>query len=468
MVSSQPCSLSRSFGKLFLVSLFTFCLALGASPGLAATVHLSWDPVDDSRVAGYNVYCGPSGSDFTTEPDLTVTDPAQSNCTLSGLTEGSEYVFAASSYDDSGNESTFSNSITYTVPVSDTDGDGLTDAEETGTYGTDPNAVDTDGDGLGDGEEVAFWGDAWNGDADGDGTINLLDPDSDGDGVSDGTEAAQGDDPAVKDQILTGTVPLTLTWDQVDDSRVAGYNIYTGLPGQDYTASPDFTFNDPATTSVTMAGMLEGETYVFAASSFDESGNQSELSAELSYTIPIVDSDGDLLSDGLEENTYGTDPNSVDSDGDGIDDLAEVDYWGEGWDGDIDGDGLINLLDQDADGDGVSDGAELAEDSDPADSTDQSGDFKIAFDEIPLNHQWTTVELPSGYALEAAPDSCDFETSFAAFRSSYKVQQDTLIYVRNIKMKKSLLPVKDYKRFQEFIENVVQIDRSQFVFRKAL
>lgn len=78
------------------------------------------------------------------------------------------------------------------------------------------------------------------------------------------------------------------------------------------------------------------------------------------------------------------------------------------------------------------------------------------------------VELPSGYALEAAPDSCDFETSFAAFRSSYKVQQDTLIYVRNIKMKKSLLPVKDYERFQEFIENVVQIDRSQFVFRKAL
>jgi fibronectin-binding autotransporter adhesin len=38
--------------------------------------------------------------------------------------------------------------------VVDSDGDGLTDDEETGTYGTDPNLFDTDGDGMGDGDEV--------------------------------------------------------------------------------------------------------------------------------------------------------------------------------------------------------------------------------------------------------------------------------------------------------------------------
>jgi hypothetical protein len=63
----------------------------------------------------------------------------------------------------------------------DTDGDGLTDAEEL-LYGTDPNNPDTDGDGFTDGEEVAAGTDP-------------LDPtdfpvvDSDGDGVPDNLDA---------------------------------------------------------------------------------------------------------------------------------------------------------------------------------------------------------------------------------------------------------------------------------------
>ena len=39
-------------------------------------------------------------------------------------------------------------------PSVDTDGDGLTDTEET-ALGTDPNVADTDGDGFSDGQEVA-------------------------------------------------------------------------------------------------------------------------------------------------------------------------------------------------------------------------------------------------------------------------------------------------------------------------
>ncbi|MDP9367784.1 MAG: SH3 domain-containing protein [Chloroflexota bacterium] len=37
----------------------------------------------------------------------------------------------------------------------DSDGDGLSDADETGIFGTDPLAFDTDGDGVGDGDEMA-------------------------------------------------------------------------------------------------------------------------------------------------------------------------------------------------------------------------------------------------------------------------------------------------------------------------
>jgi hypothetical protein len=70
--------------------------------------------------------------------------------------------------------------------MTDTDGDGLTNAEEVLRYGTDPAAADTDQDGLNDGEEVQFWRVMWNADPDGDGLINLLDLDSDNDGVLDG------------------------------------------------------------------------------------------------------------------------------------------------------------------------------------------------------------------------------------------------------------------------------------------
>ncbi len=58
----------------------------------------------------------------------------------------------------------------------DTDGDGLTDGAEINQYGTNPANADTDGDGLGDGDEIYAYGT----------NPNALD--TDGDGASDGDE----------------------------------------------------------------------------------------------------------------------------------------------------------------------------------------------------------------------------------------------------------------------------------------
>ena len=87
--------------------------------------------------------------------------------------------------------------------VADTDGDGLDDALEIGW--TDPNNIDTDGDGLTDGSEVMEYNsDPLSADSDGDGLADaaeislgtgLLVADSDGDGLRDGTEVSLGLDP---------------------------------------------------------------------------------------------------------------------------------------------------------------------------------------------------------------------------------------------------------------------------------
>ncbi|MGI6098479.1 MAG: hypothetical protein ACOYD3_01850, partial [Kiritimatiellia bacterium] len=53
--------------------------------------------------------------------------------------------------------------------LADTDGDGLTDAAETWTHGTNPGLADTDGDGLTDGAEISLGTSPVNPDTDGDG-----------------------------------------------------------------------------------------------------------------------------------------------------------------------------------------------------------------------------------------------------------------------------------------------------------
>jgi outer membrane protein OmpA-like peptidoglycan-associated protein len=86
-----------------------------------------------------------------------------------------------------------------TPTVVDTDGDGLTDADEKAIYGTDPNNPDTDGDGLKDGDEVKMYKtDPLKKDTDGDRLLDgdevlkyrtdPLNKDTDGDGCIDGDE----------------------------------------------------------------------------------------------------------------------------------------------------------------------------------------------------------------------------------------------------------------------------------------
>ncbi|MCK6524850.1 MSCRAMM family adhesin SdrC, partial [Myxococcota bacterium] len=153
--------------------------------------------------------------------------------------------------------------------VSDTDGDGLTDVDETGTYGTDPKDADTDNDGLDDGDEVLSHG------------TDPLDDDSDSDGLDDGDEInTTGTDPNDADTDSDGL----LDGDEVDTTGTNPLDDDTDGDGLDDGDEVNTTKTDPNNT----------------------------------------DSDGDSLGDGTEVNTTKTDPNNTDSDGDSLGDGTEV------------------------------------------------------------------------------------------------------------------------------------------------
>jgi hypothetical protein len=82
---------------------------------------------------------------------------------------------------------------TVASAAADSDGDGLPDADETATYGTDPNNADTDADGVSDGAEIAAGTNPLVADAAP--TAAASTGDADADRLSDANEASYGTDP---------------------------------------------------------------------------------------------------------------------------------------------------------------------------------------------------------------------------------------------------------------------------------
>ncbi|MBM4361994.1 MAG: DUF11 domain-containing protein, partial [Deltaproteobacteria bacterium] len=210
----------------------------------------------------------------------------------------------------------------------DTDGDGLSDAEEA-AIGTDPLDADSDDDGVRDGDEPSPGIDS-----DGDGSVDALDPDSDDDGLFDGTElgkdcsdpatdAALGRCVADADQGATRTDPRD---PDTDDGGVSD-----GSEDRDLDGAIDSGETDPN----------------------DPSDDRT-----------VADRDGDGLSDATEA-TLGTDADDADTDDDGLIDGEEPNPADDG-----DGDGLINALDPDSDDDGLFDGTEAGKSCDSP-ATDQ-------------------------------------------------------------------------------------------------
>jgi fibronectin type 3 domain-containing protein len=76
---------------------------------------------------------------------------------------------------------------------------------------------------------------------------------------------------------------VELTWNPSPDPNVVEYNVYYGTQSRHYTAS--ITFSD--VSDVVIPALENGRTYYFAVSAIDDSENESDLSNEASYSVPV-------------------------------------------------------------------------------------------------------------------------------------------------------------------------------------
>lgn len=87
--------------------------SLAASSSLTPSVILNWDASPDTNIAGYKLYYGTNSGSY---PQV-VSAGLVTQTTVTGLTPGTPYYFAATASDSTGLESDYSNEITFTMPA---------------------------------------------------------------------------------------------------------------------------------------------------------------------------------------------------------------------------------------------------------------------------------------------------------------------------------------------------------------
>ncbi|NMA17139.1 MAG: hypothetical protein GX935_07850 [Erysipelotrichia bacterium] len=255
----------------------------------------------------------------------------------------------------------------------DTDYDGLTDGYEVHVLGIDPLKSDTDGDLLNDKLETEIGTDPRNPDTDGDGLSDYKEhwahhtdptnPDTDGDGMPDGWEVRYKLDPL----------------DPADADDDPDGDTLTNKQEYDHGTNPKLADTDGDGMPDNLEILGGRDPTVYDIGTIDSDGDGLDDLEELHYgTDPLnPDTDGDGIPDGWEVK-YGFDPcDPLDSgdnpDNDYWDNFEEYQRGTDPWypDSDLedfDGDGVLNYKEEelgldydtpDTDGDGLPDGWEL-------------------------------------------------------------------------------------------------------------
>ncbi len=176
----------------------------------------------------------------------------------------------------------------------DSDGDNLTNANETNVYGTDPEDYDSDDDTVGDGDEVLIYG------------TNPLVADSDADGLSDGVEI-----------YVNGTDPLNPDTDGdllTDGEEVLIHGSNPNVADANFDLDAFYWFND----------CNDSNPQIYPGALELLNGVDDDCDGQWDEGFNATDTDGDGLSDFGEYHIFGTDLTLADTDSDMLDDGQEI------------------------------------------------------------------------------------------------------------------------------------------------
>lgn len=267
----------------------------------SSSVILAWDANPEPDIAGYRIYSSTVSGNYNATNDVgNVT-----TTTLSGLTTGMTYYFAATAYNTSGLESDYSNEISFTPVSTDTNNPpvislaaSMNAQKETATAVTSLSVADAD---VGSGNVTITL-------AVDNGTL-FLSPSISG-GLTSGQITGNGS------ALVTTIAPLTSFNSTVNNASGLRYTGNLNFIGTDTLA---VTANDN-TGSTGAQSSSKSMTILVAGNAYDQwlsqSFNQSDLSNpsnESSLWGELADPDADGQSN-LLEFAVGSDPTAVDLD----------------------------------------------------------------------------------------------------------------------------------------------------------